>query len=586
MLAPRYLEGLSDEIVEIYAQLENDILRDMARRVARLGKITEATKWQAQILAETGALKKDVTRILNKYNPQIQKEITAIYNDALVKNARADNRIFQNALGRTVSEKSAQLMLASIQKTYSDLSRLTITTAATTERKFVQVANAAYMQTVSGAFDYDTATKNAVDTLAREGITAVQYQNGRPVQRTIESAVRMNILTGVNQTASTITLNNCDELGVDLVETSAHIGARPEHEEWQGQIFSLSGSSDKYPPFSICRYGEADGICGINCRHSFYPYFEGTDKHYTLEELDEMASEKVSYNGQDLTRYEGEQKLRSIERNIRKYKREVAVEDAAGIDTTFARTKLGQWQATAREFTEQTGIKRDSAREFIGTVNGTQPKSISPTVSDYSKNVKLAQEIKRLDNSKNKLVAKISAGEPMTFAEADGSKPNPFYNLNSGYQKNCQSCVVTYELRRRGYNVQTLPNTRGSMLEVLSRNTSLAWIDKETGKNPAYIIPNARTTKEAFNFLQNELKLNNRYTIEFSWRGGSCGHIIHIIRQADGVHLYDPQTNMKFAGLDVAEYLKRVKTSSIKLLDVQNCDINLNVVNKILKGAK
>ena len=52
------------------------------------------------------------------------------------------------------------------------------------------------------------------------------------------------------------------------------------------------------------------------------------------------------------------------------------------------------------------------------------------------------------------------------------------------------------------------------------------------------------------------------------------------------MHLYDPQTNMKFAGLDVAEYLKRVKTSSIKLLDVQNCDINLNVVNKILKGAK
>ena len=55
MLSPRYLEGLSDEIVEIYTQLEADILQDMARRIARLGKVTEATKWQAQLLAETGA---------------------------------------------------------------------------------------------------------------------------------------------------------------------------------------------------------------------------------------------------------------------------------------------------------------------------------------------------------------------------------------------------------------------------------------------------------------------------------------------------------------------------------------------------
>ena len=54
MLSPRYLAGLSDDLVEIYSQLEIDILRDMARRLARVGKITEATKWQAQVLTEAG----------------------------------------------------------------------------------------------------------------------------------------------------------------------------------------------------------------------------------------------------------------------------------------------------------------------------------------------------------------------------------------------------------------------------------------------------------------------------------------------------------------------------------------------------
>lgn len=381
MLSPRYLEGLSDEIVEIYAQLEADILQDMARRIARLGKVTEATKWQAQLLAEAGALKKNVNRYIKKYDPAIQKEIDAIYNDALIKNARADNRIFTEALGHGVSDINAQVMLASIKKTHSDLSRLTITTAYTTEQQFVQQANAAYMQVATGAFDYDTATKNACNNLARDGVSIVQYMNGKPVRRSIEAAVRMNVLTGVNQTASAVTMANCEELGCDLVETTAHIGARPSHEDWQGQIFSLSGTNPKYRPFSVCGLGEPDGICGINCRHSYYPYFEGLERHYTQQDLDDMENVTVEYNGQKLSRYDAEQKLRGMERNIRKYKRQALTQEAAGIDNTAARVKIGEWQAAARDFTQQTKLERDRVREFIGTADGKQPSGIKPKVT-------------------------------------------------------------------------------------------------------------------------------------------------------------------------------------------------------------
>ena len=378
MLSPRYLEGISDAIVEIYAQLEADILQDMARRLARLGKITEATKWQAQLLAETGALKKRVNALLKKYDPAIQKELKAIYNDALIKNARADNRIFTAALGHGVSDINAQVMLANIKKTYSDLSRLTITTAYTTEQQFVQQANAAYMKVTTGAFDYDAATKTACDNLARDGITGVQYMNGKPVRRSIEAAVRMNVITGVNQTASAMTMSNCEELSCDLVETTAHIGARPSHEEWQGQIFSISGTNPKYKPFSVCGLGEPDGICGINCRHSYYPYFEGLEKHYTQADLDEMESESVEYNGEKMSRYDAEQKMRGIERNVRKYKRQALPLEAAGIDNTAARRKIGEWQAAARDFTQQTKLERDRVREFIGTADGKQPRGIIP----------------------------------------------------------------------------------------------------------------------------------------------------------------------------------------------------------------
>ena len=127
------------------------------------------------------------------------------------------------------------------------------------------------------------------------------------------------------------------------------------------------------------------------------------EKEYTEKELDAMAEEKVSFNGKELTRYEGEQALRSIERNIRLYKRVALTQDAAGLDNTKARQKIGEWQAKARDFTKQTGIERDSAREHIGT-KGKQPTGLKPAVAGYSENLQAAQEIKRLDNARKKLL--------------------------------------------------------------------------------------------------------------------------------------------------------------------------------------
>ena len=347
-----------------------------------LGKASDMDRWQAQILAESGSLKADIEKKIRRYDKNVAAAVKAVVQEALDKNTQNDNKIFLDALGRTVSTPTAQEILATVQKCYSDLSRLTLTTAATSQEAFVREANRAVSKVRSGAFTYDAAIKTAVDDLADAGVTTVQYENGKPVRRSIESAVRMNILTGINQTAAQMTLNNCDAVECDLVETSAHLGARPEHEEWQGQIFSRSGKNPNYRPFSVCGLGSPTGICGINCRHSFYPYFEGMEKEYTEKELDQMASEKVTYNGKTFTRYEGEQALRSIERNIRLYKRVALTQDAAGLDNTKARQKIGEWQAKARDFTKQTGIERDSTREHVG--NDIQPRFLKPPTAKPS----------------------------------------------------------------------------------------------------------------------------------------------------------------------------------------------------------
>ena len=92
-------------------------------------------------------------------------------------------------------------------------------------------------------------------------------------------------------------------------------------------MFSLSGKSDVYPAFSDplpcdggngAGYGEANGICGVNCRHTFFPYWEG------ISEIPGTKTEPdpVDVDGKTYTYYEATQKQRSMEREIRALKRE------------------------------------------------------------------------------------------------------------------------------------------------------------------------------------------------------------------------------------------------------------------------
>lgn len=153
---------------------------------------------------------------------------------------------------------------------------------------------------------------------------------------------------------------------------------------------------------------------------------------------------------------------------------------------------------------------------------------------------------------------------------------------------NCQTSVVAYEVRRRGYDVEALSNFKGSMLEVLSHDTRLAWVDRETGKKPDYILPAQTTCQKAFDWIKAELKTKKRYTIQFQWKDRATAHIVHIFKNTEGrLSIYDPQSGINTLGDNaVLQYLKQARPTIIKLLDVQNYDINMNVVNKILQGAK
>lgn len=139
------------------------------------------------------------------------------------------------------SQELQQVLSAGLRQTQGLFTNLTRTTALDSGERFRAVLDRAWLQVSTGGFDANTAIRNAIKELTRQGLTTVDYASGRTMS--VEAAVRMNVVTGVNQTALRLQDTLADEMDSDLVETTAHSGARPSHARWQGQVFSRSGKS-------------------------------------------------------------------------------------------------------------------------------------------------------------------------------------------------------------------------------------------------------------------------------------------------------------------------------------------------------
>lgn len=368
MLKPKYLERLPDSMIALHSQAEQDILEDMARRISTYNYWIPAADHQYRKLIEMGNFHSWVMESLAARTGKTHKELQQLMQDACAESIHMDTSIYE-AHGLSppplaASKQMQAVLTAGLKRTYGLFENLTKTTAQTAAKQFENALDRAYMQITSGAFDYNTAIRTAVKDLAKQGVGAVTYPTGHI--DSIEVAVRRAVVTGVNQTALQIQWTLADEMGCDLVETTAHAGARPSHAEWQGQVFSRSGSNKKYPDFvHSTGYGSGEGLGGWNCRHSFFPYFEGSPRAYSTEQLKQYDAKKYAYNGRAMTEYEATQQQRYIERKIRRWKRENIAMNAAGLDTSESAAKIRQWQNTQRDFLKQTGLKRQNAREQV-----------------------------------------------------------------------------------------------------------------------------------------------------------------------------------------------------------------------------
>ncbi|WP_276686755.1 phage minor capsid protein [Ruminococcus callidus] len=385
----RSYEPNTDRIVSLYQQLEDDIITAMIRRIMRMGKVSDTTKYQAEILQQAGLLYTDIVQIIANRTDACSAAVKALFEDAGVETVDIENDIHETADQLPVNIRQSspmrRVLEAGYRKTQKTLYNLVSTTADTTQTAFYNACDRSYMQVSSGAFSYQEAIRTAVRSLADTG-AYVTYPTGH--RDRIDVAVRRCTLTGVGQTSVAVSKTYAEESGCHLMELTAHSGARPEHARWQGQLVTLTGEDagetiDGLHVYTLHEigYGDGRGFKGWNCRHDWHAYYKGISKpNYTPEQIAKLNEKNISYNSKKYTEYEISQMQRAGERNVRALKRrtlaaQTAVENAPDEETRVAlqadyeanAVKLKDAEKTLKDFCHQTGRRNDT---FRSQVNG------------------------------------------------------------------------------------------------------------------------------------------------------------------------------------------------------------------------
>ena len=378
MLTEQDFIKIEKQANSIYNNLELQIIEEIATRIARVGYANTVVINDLRIAQEIGYLYEDIIKLVAEYNNTTIEEVNRIFYKAGEKSLKFDDKIYKEAglqpLPLKQNESIKQIMNATILRTSNNLQNLAMTTANTAQTQFINAMNNAYMYVSTGVKSYTSAIIDEIRNLSSQG-AMIEYPSG--ARRSLESAVRMNIVTSVNQNCGKLQELRADEMGWDLMEITAHSGARPEHAHWQGKIVSRSGQKG-YLSLRDIGYGEATGFKGINCRHDWYPYYKGSARTYTQKELNKWKNEKVEYNGKKISKYEAIQKQRYFERKIRQNKKDLKAQQAIltsnnkDINIEEVQAKIRNIKATQRQdnaqlndFLEQTGLRKDYSRLVI-----------------------------------------------------------------------------------------------------------------------------------------------------------------------------------------------------------------------------
>ena len=147
MLPPSYLDAMPDAFVQLAQQVEDEILQDVARRIGKMGTLTETADWQLWRYQQTEAVRENVVKLLAKYSGKSEATIRRLLKEAATEAMEREDAIYYHYnLEPTPFEESAalnNLLNAGARQTCGTWRNLTATTANTVSGAFERTLDVA-----------------------------------------------------------------------------------------------------------------------------------------------------------------------------------------------------------------------------------------------------------------------------------------------------------------------------------------------------------------------------------------------------------------------------------------------------------
>lgn len=328
---------MTDYLVSIYDQIELELLENLIAAIKKT-KYGGATEWRAQMLERMGWYNRRNVAAIAKKTGRTQQEVRKIFKDLGLNALTHEETLYQTAFDRgllptrpiNLAESAAisQILDAAIGNAESYINLVNTTCEEAAKSAYMDVVNKAYIETITGVKDYNTAIRHAVNNLAKNGLATVTYyrKDGKAINYPVDAAVRRNIMTSIGQTTGKMQLARAEEWGCNYMEVTSHFGARPSHAEWQGQVYMINGSDDEYKNLAeATKYGTGEGLKGWNCRHDMYPFIPGVSVRGSFP-IDLKENE---------TEYKLTQQQRALEREVRQLRRECVAAEKMGTKAEF-----------------------------------------------------------------------------------------------------------------------------------------------------------------------------------------------------------------------------------------------------------
>ena len=264
---PQLLDALPEELAELFRGLELKLLEEICSRLKIADQLNEVTVQDIRALRSHGIDMEDIKKAIDKTTSIGEKKLDRLLADVVVRNQKYYTLMIDlaqvTAPERLIDQEDIWAIYEQTKGQYRNITQ-SMGFLVRQERHKIMLSPAkayqwaldsAEMQIMSNAISYSQAISEAVKELAAGGLCVAYDKNGNLLKNSVayqsghvdqlDVAVRRAVMTGVNQLNQKYREQSMDYLRTDLIEVTAHLGARnvdgpngwENHAKWQGKVY-------------------------------------------------------------------------------------------------------------------------------------------------------------------------------------------------------------------------------------------------------------------------------------------------------------------------------------------------------------